>query len=411
MAENIRAPRISIGSFRWGAVALRGGLALQVTPTAPPLGPLDSFAPSGDAQQVFRGNGFNTIFRPQNFAQTPTDLGGPANQGNNDNVLELNLTSERLTFSKALGSIPNRGAKNENPDAFLNGVPYLQQINDITDPSNPVGIHFEPGVWLAMPPTDKPAVPHQTFVRMASIPHGTTINAQGIAFDSIPGPPPIGSLDITPFVIGSNPPNRIRFPSQDVDKIDTFRLPQNLAGIPITQAMLDDPNTVLKDRLAEQTITSTSTISVRTDPPPPPELFGGGSANIAFLQGNADPPHTDANADAVRMESIFWIETVEEEIQVPACSAGQTIEVPGSGAGTDLAVTFLVTPPYDVTDEGCPIKVTYTQIQYSQLVILNFTGLSWPHASVANLVPDAPIVVEQSAFPAREAAPRATAAP
>ena len=31
-------------------------------------------------------------------------------------------------------------------DAFLNGVPYLQTISDITT-GHPIGIHVEPGLW------------------------------------------------------------------------------------------------------------------------------------------------------------------------------------------------------------------------------------------------------------------------
>jgi hypothetical protein len=187
-----------------------------------------------------------------------------------------------------------------------------------------------------------------------------------------------------------------------VANTDTFRLPQNLAGIPITQDMLDDPNTVLRDRLAGQTITSTTTLSVRTNPPPPPELFGGGTANIAFLLGDAQGQNPNANA--VSMSSVFWIETVSEQIIVPPCKSGEAQVVQGSGAGTDLSVSFYVTAPYDL-DADCPITVTYTQIQYSQLVILNFSGLSWPHVSVASLVPDAPIHVDASAFAAQASEP------
>jgi hypothetical protein len=42
-----------------------------------------------------------------------------------DNILELNLTSESLSFSPSLGAVPNRGS-NPQGDIFLNGVPYLQ---------------------------------------------------------------------------------------------------------------------------------------------------------------------------------------------------------------------------------------------------------------------------------------------
>jgi hypothetical protein len=37
--------------------------------------------------------------------------------------------------------------------------------------------------------------------------------------------------------------------------------------------------------------------------------------------------------------------------------------------------------------------VQSTQIQYSQEVFLYFNGLTWPHVSVAMLVPEAPIPV------------------
>jgi hypothetical protein len=38
------------------------------------------------------------------------------------------------------------------------------------------------------------------------------------------------------------------------------------------------------------------------------------------------------------------------------------------------------------------------QIQYSQQVLLNFNGLSWPHVSVATLVPASPVPVPASVF-------------
>src|SRR3954451_485734 len=93
---------------------------LGLAAPAPSLGPLAAFVGN------FHGSGFNTIFRP-NSTQTPTRLpNGPAV---GDNVLQLNLTSETLSFSSSLGSVPNRGMV--QGDAFLNGVPYLQSINDV----------------------------------------------------------------------------------------------------------------------------------------------------------------------------------------------------------------------------------------------------------------------------------------
>ncbi len=102
-----------------------------VSSSVPSLGPLAAFT------GTFHGSGFNTIFRPDN-ANTPL----PVPVSGSDNVLELNLTQETLSFSPSLGSVPNRGEV--QGDIFLNGVPYLQTISDVTVPSQPVGIHFEP---------------------------------------------------------------------------------------------------------------------------------------------------------------------------------------------------------------------------------------------------------------------------
>ena len=140
-----------------------------------------------------QGHGFNTIFRPNN----PTTPTFPPPLATSDNVLELNLTQESLSFSPNLSSIPNRGSGTQG-DIFLNGVPYLQQINDVTSlPAN--GIHFEPGMWLSVPVTTNPNEP-ATLARMASIPHGTTIVSQGVVLASVAGKPTIASIDITPFV-------------------------------------------------------------------------------------------------------------------------------------------------------------------------------------------------------------------
>src|SRR5271166_1876528 len=70
--------------------AAKGGVGPRIEEgTIPPLGPLNAFT------GTFVGNGFNTIFRPKS-----TGL---------DNLLELNLTSETLSFMKSLGQVPNRG--------------------------------------------------------------------------------------------------------------------------------------------------------------------------------------------------------------------------------------------------------------------------------------------------------------
>ena len=368
--------------FRWSEVppTRERRLAALAAPAEPDLGGIAGFV------GTFRGNGLNTIFRPQDFAVTPTPLPNPAN-GPNDNILEINLTEETLAFSKALGSIPNRGMV--QGDAFLNGIPYVQKINDVSVPANPVGIHFEPGVWLSVPAT---TVPEEgaTIARMASIPHGTTIEAQGTSF-TVAGGPHIDPVNITPFPIG-NPGHPIKFPSQTATDAGTFRLPQDLtdfiAAGTITQPILDNPNIILKNRADAQNITSTTVIQITTNPADP--LFGGGTDNIAFLLG--DKNATGPNADAIQMSATFWIETVTEKITVPAYTAHRPVIVHGATSAGKPVVSFAVTSNKPAA-EDTTIDVSYTQIQYTQTVLLNFNHLTWPHVSVATLVPNKPVPV------------------
>ena len=374
-AENIENALSVQANCTFGQVPSR--TALRAGPaSAPSPGPLAAFA------GTFKGHGLNVTFRP-NSTQTPTPLPTPPT-GPSGNVLEINLTTETLSFSPALGSVPNRGFR--QGDIFLTGVPYLQSISDVTVPSQPVGIHFEPGLWIAVPAT---AFPEEdaTVLRRGSIPHGTTIEAQGTS-SVASGKPTIPAVDITPLTIPTpgNPPKKVPFPSQTAADAETARIPQDLspfiAAGTITQAILTDPNTLLRDHIASQDITETTTIEISTHPGTEP-----------------DHPAQDANAQATQMTATFWIETVRYVIEVPAHRHGSpplTIAAPAGEAGQP-GPRFLVDPPVDIIKPR-PITVTSTQIQYSQHRLLNFNGLLWPHVSVATLVPDRPIPVPASAW-------------
>ena len=364
--SGISAPQ----GFKIHAVDRAPMLAHAVAAAEPPLGPLVNFVGH------WTGLGFNTIFRPSQ----------PAVSGS-DNVLELNLTNESLDFSPSLGSIPNRGEV--QPDIFLNGVPYLQTIRDVTTPNQSVGIHFEPGIWLSVTPTTNPAVPAASLVRMASIPHGATILAQGTS-GSTPGAPTIPPVDITPFVTGT--PNKITFPSQTASNQNTPRIPKVLPvpGTTVTvadwQAMLSDPNSVIRNAIHGQTISHTATISVATDPASP--LFGGGAQDIAFLIGKPNP-----NANAITVTATFWIETVHFNLEVPAMSAGSSVTLSPTTGVRGLPMPQFAVQSNSAIPAPMTTPVSYTQIQYSQKVMLVFNGLTWPHVSVATLVPATPVSV------------------
>jgi hypothetical protein len=283
-----------------------------------PLGPLAALA--GD----WGGNGFNVIWRPFHGAQ--------------DHFLELNLTLDSINFNAISGAIPNRGLLQQDINMF--GLTYLQQISDA---NLDAGLHIEPGIWAVAPTTSDPAE-GPTVVRMASIPHGTTILAQGTA-STAAGGPNIPNINILPFEIGS-PGSTFNFTEQNLSIPSAFRSPPpQLVGI--TQGMVDNPNSVLQAAIAGQQILSTTTLQISTRPPSP--IVGGGTANTAFLAGSADGP----NAVSATVTATFWIETVK----------------------------------------GTPGLPDSLQLQYSQLVLLNFNGLSWPHVTVGTLAKNVPVTV------------------
>jgi hypothetical protein len=252
---------------------------------------------------------------------------------------------------------------------------------------------------MHVPATTVDPVLGESLVRMASIPHGTTINAQGLAPTTPPilGPPTIPKVDITPFVIGSNPKRLIPFPSQIASNPNTPRLPQDLskfiAAGTITQDILTDPNTVLRNANVGKTIIKTIVFTVSTTPTAPE--VGGGTVNINFLRGDSKGP----NANAVQMTATFWIETVQHKIVIPIFKPGQPplkIRAPAPHPGARVPV-FVANPPHEITVPKT-ITVTSTQIQYSQTVCLDFEGLTWPHVSVATLTPTAEQPIPLSAL-------------
>ena len=282
---------------------------------APPAAaaPVDPLGPLAGLAGNWTGQGFNVIWRPH-----------PLQPSGQDRFLELNVTSEQLDFGPALQKIPNRGLL--MPDISLAGLNYLQQIADANTNTNQ---HFEPGMWVTVPPTSNPHEP-RTVARLASIPHGTTILLQGTAQTSA-GAPTIPNVSIKPFTI-NQPTQTFNFPEQDLGTPTQFRTSgAGLTGI--TQQMVNNPNTVLRAAPSPQ-ITSTTTLQVSSQDA---SLPGGGTANIAFLKGTAR-----SNANASHVTATFWLQTVQGD-----------------------------TEP--------------RRLQYSQLVLLLFNGISWPHVTVGTL--------------------------
>jgi hypothetical protein len=294
-------------------------------PPADPLGALAALA------GTWKGHGFNAIWRPHNPAASQ------------DRFLELNLTDETIVLTPITGPIPNRGLA--MPDIDMFGLTYMQQISGAVSGA---GLHIEPGIWANVPHTTDPNEP-PTVVRMASIPHGTVILAQGTAQVLAGGPQVIPDNNILPFFFGSSAPANNQFDAvaQTFPELN-LSIPTPFRSAPgsVTQAMVKNPNSVIQAALQaslqgthmkSRTFLHVSTTGSIVH-------GGGGTANTAFLATSANPP--GGNAKATEVEATFWIETIA-----------------GTGGGPDKM-----------------------QLQYTQRVQLDFNGIHWPHVTVSTLV-------------------------
>jgi hypothetical protein len=276
--------------------------------TADRLGPLQ------DLPGFWEGTGFGLIARP-NFSD-----------GNEHGIfLELNLLRETIEFTAIGSPVFNRGSLQE--DIAIYGLTYLHRVTDGTTGG---ALHIEPGLWLNIPATTNPAS-DASIARLATIPHGNAVctvgHSENVVFEGLPEIPPANTV---PFPIGANPPvagTKNPFSEYDLSKPNTFRS----SSLPpeITQALINDPNDMLRKALQGQKLTRITRL-ITTAPP------HGGIGNIPFITKNADAPG---------LESVFAIEIVQG-----------------------------------------PSGDEFLQLQYSQTALLNFRGMSFPHVTVGTLI-------------------------
>lgn len=287
----------------------------------------DLILPTTDPLQqligTWQGKGFNAIW-------VPLSSGG-------GHRLLLAVIEETLAFTRIPGSIPNRGL--QQGDIGMTGVTYMDQIADETGNA----LHMEPGIWAVVPATTNPGMP-ESIVRMGSIPHGSTIVAQGTFGPLDSGPPPIPNNNIIPIPPGGTAPAPAQA-AQTFPELNIGAASSTLVTTPsVTQAMVDNPNSLLQALETHVTGYTTITISTASTPIVPGfsnAIPGGGTAYTAFL-GDATP--TPGNAQVIEVDATFWIETS-----------------PNEAGGSSL------------------------QLQYTQTVLLAFDGQQWPHVTVATL--------------------------
>jgi hypothetical protein len=339
----------------------------------------------------WEGEGFNLIARPD-FKQK------------SNLFLQLNNTHETLKMDPIGSPIPNRGFGQK--DIRLFGLTYLQKIHDA---GNAGALHIEPGIWIKQPDTTYPIetapAGQQLIARMGTIPHGNSLLAQGVAapFTGDPvlavGAVPYNgsqfpSFNSTPFAVpplpalptlnaaGSsealtvpNPPGPPGFTQYDL-AIAPVPAGTRTDPVPpgITQAIVNDPILLLQAVIDKQkadgykfsgvvlNISTQAKITFFQKPNSQPGApttpvnvpnGAGGIENILFLEGGDPVGAVGANAETALVYATFWIEKVTH-----------------------------------------PTKPAFMQLQYAQMVILDFEifaalpkspNFGWPHISVATL--------------------------
>jgi hypothetical protein len=335
-----------------------------------------------------------------------------------------------LTITPIGSPIPNRGYGQK--DITLHGLTYLQKINDACTGG---AMHIEPGIWITQKPTTYPpeTTPAGTDIiaLMGSIPHGNALLAQGIAerFHGNPTLPsgglPYGgsrfpSFNSTPIIAAATPVIRAAgssengtaasvpppfgpippFTQYDITipaGVNNPRTPYNtnpaacpwtpasvVDGVPI-QTVINDPISILQAhierQLAEGYHFETVVLNVAThaniqfattandvgSPSVSVNMVNGagGIENILFLEGGEPAGALGPNADTATVYATFWIEKVKHHH-----------------------------------------RPTFMQLQYAQMVVLNFgllhppppppgtpapppgappVQVGWPHISVATL--------------------------
>jgi hypothetical protein len=378
-----------------------------------------------DLAGTWEGRGFNLIARPDFHDKT-------------DLYLQLNQTKDHLKFTSIGSPVPNRGFGQDDIDLF--GLTYLQQI---TDAGEDGALHIEPGIWVTQPntafPPDNAPASSQLVGRMATIPHGNSVLAQGIA-TPFTGPPVLTvpgsqyafssfpSFNSTPFAVPPTVPaapgivinaagssealtaptaGATPFPQYDLGvavgpipagpfnppftlntrtPYDTNPpeppLPANINGVPM-QTVVNDPISLLQKDISDleasgHTFEGT-VLNIATQP------------SVSFL--------TTPNSGAAGATIAVALPQFSGGVENIRFLIGETKAVGGVTQLLENAQTALVYATFWI--EKVTHKATsqsFMQLQYAQMVVLNFpifhllngtpsvyVNLGWPHITVATL--------------------------
>ena len=271
--------------------------------------------PLTDLAGTWVGTGFSLVSLPD-FDPNPPSTGPLPFR------IRLSSTIEVLEFTPIGGAVPNRGSTGQL-DISIFGLRYLQRI---ADAATNEALHIEPGFWLNVPATTVPPG-SASVVRQGSIPHGNSLLALGTALTVSSGPEinPVSSIPT------KNPPIPPALASGYLTPFNNPPLPPGFKP-----PFVGNLNLALEEAILGQDIIQTVVLPISTAAPAAgPATQVGGIINMPF---------DVANADATKLDAIFWIETVRQ-----------------------------------------PDGSTFLQLQYTQTVILHFLEIDWPHISGATL--------------------------
>ena len=317
---------------------------------------------------------------PGLFMNVPAAIPGTTPPGNTDTIVRMGSIPHGVTV---LMQGPNPGTKP------ILGKPTIPALTPFSTPGN-VYPGLSPIPFPGPYPGTNPPLP---------LPAGSAnppaVGIQPIDLDAAAGPPPVpaGGQHVVP---------EININADVLVPTTTPPPPPLPAGSPLSyqssgpfpdsfQGFINDPNSVLRDAIADQDIVGFIAINLTTDSQSldgRPTL-GVGSlfetvSNIPFLgvanqtqspapvplPASYQPatlaiePNTTPNAFVYSASATFWIEWVR---------------IPG--------YPILKTDPGPALKELEPFwpDGTYLQLQYSQLVILVFNNVLWPHVTVATM--------------------------
>jgi hypothetical protein len=398
----------------------------------PPIETLLNLGPLALLAGHWVGIGFNTIWRPDNLSD-PALVGAPKPQRR---FLQLNKTSETLTFDVISSPIPNRGVANQ-PDITIYGLNYLQKVKDNdTDiqnfPNAGEDLHIEPGLFLNVPssggvvnsidpPVPVPLTPAR-IVRLATIPHGVSVLMQGDASSAVLnlGPPNIPPLypiaEIAKIytdadnagIAGYTPTKGTQFSTE----YESFPAAQLGLGIQPTsvpaQALVQNSvvHTVPENTLTNDTPYPNLALAQSNGPFPPQWQDYVNDPNVVLRRANhhktilgfipitlatpspaaigqiqflgiADPAFEPTTMDGPAGQSNAFVHSATSTFWIEWVKADEHHHGPHQHYHSEVLQGL----------DPFPNESTYLQIQYTQTVILNFNQVLWPHVSVATLRP------------------------